>query len=143
MKSEKDIERSLRDSNLDIEINAGADRAIVNELIERHGTSTRSTRPVWALKLAAVVTIVTVIALFVFRREPSGPGPERPRVVSSLELATAISLEKAFRHGGIEAVDNQSREAFGTGQKKTEPPSIEELLTDVETVMNDQRSGNI
>jgi len=83
--------------------------------------------------------------LLVTRRGPSEPSPAEARhqTVSTLELATAISLEKAFRQGGIEAVESQYRKAFGATGKDTEAPSIEELLTDLETEMNHLRSERI
>jgi hypothetical protein len=54
-----------------------------------------------------------------------------------------MSLEKAFRQGGIEAVEDQYRRAFGGTGRNAESPSVEELLTDVEAEMNNHRSENL
>ena len=152
MKSKKDIERALKQANLDVEINTESDRALLNRLVDMHGYSTTSARAArwtmpasFALRLAAIVAIVTAIALLITRHGPSEPGPTKAghRTVSTLELATAVSLEKAFRQGGIEAVEKQYRKAFGTTPRDTETPSIEELLIDLETEMNDLRSEKI
>jgi len=146
MRSEEDIEQSFKQAALDVEINAESDRVVLDELVEVHRKSTVPSRSTWrtrprssALKLAAVVAIATLTALLVTRHGPSEPGPAKagPRTVYTLELATAMSLEKAFRQGGIEAVDSQYRKAFGTTRRDTKTPSIEELLTDLETETKD------
>lgn len=150
MKSTKDIERSLKQAELDAKVNAKADRVVLDELteVQRAASARVDGRTVsWsaALKLAAVVAIAGGAALLVSRHERPEPGPgETGRAtISRLELATAMSLEKAFRQGGIEAVEDQYRRVFGNTGRKAEIPSVEELLTDAEAEMNDDRSENL
>jgi anti-sigma-K factor RskA len=146
MRSEKDIERSFQQANLDVEIDAETDRQVLDRLIE---TQRRSVSPSqvtwwiawrsWALRVAAVVVIVAVIALLVTRNRPPESGTVQPgrRIVSTIELATAVSLEKAYRQGGVEAVENQYRKAFGTVRGDGKTPSVDELLADLENEMKD------
>ena len=146
MKSAKDIEQSLRRAELDVEVNGKADRVVLDELTEVQRAASRTGRRTgsWsgALKLAAILAIVAGTALLVSRHGPPEPGPSETgrAIVSRLELATAMSLERAFRQGGLEAVEDQYRRVFGDTGRKVEAPSVEDLLTDVEAEMNDHRS---
>lgn len=145
MRSERDIERSFKRANLDVTVGGERDRRILDELLEVQckSASPRATWwPVprsWALSLAAVVAVVATIALLVSRNGPaeSQPAPSRPQIVSRIELATAISLEKAFRQGGIEAVERQCKETFGAFRADAKTPSVDELLTHLENEMKD------
>ncbi len=144
MRSERNIERSFKQANLDVAIGAKRDRRVLDELaeVQRKSPSHTTGWPVpcsWVMALVAVVAAVTVVALLVgrSRRPEPKPAPPGKRTASTIELATAISLEKAFRQGGIEAVEKQYREAFGTPQTRDETLSIEALLTHVETETED------
>lgn len=145
MRSEKNIERSFRQANLNVAIDAERDRRVLDELVEVQHQSLqphatwRSASRSRALSLAAVVAVVTVLALLIGRSGPTEPepAPSRPHTVSRIELATAISLEKAFRQGGFEAVEKQSRETFGAFRADVKTPSVEELLTHLENEMKD------
>ncbi|NLZ04470.1 MAG: hypothetical protein GXY19_04810 [Phycisphaerae bacterium] len=145
MRSEKDIERSFKQANLDVTVGAECDRQILDELLDvqcKSASPHATWWPVprsWALSLAAVVAVVTVIVLLVSRSRPleSKPAPSKPRIVSRIELATAISLEKAFRQGGIEAVERQCKETFGAFRADAKTPSVDELLTHLENEMKD------
>lgn len=149
MKSAKDIEQSLRRAELDVKVNGKADRVVLDELTEVQRAASRTGRRTasWsaALKLAAILAIVAGTALLVSRHEGPGPGPSETgeQIVSRLELATAMSLERAFRQGGLEAVEDQYRRVFGDTGRKVEAPSVEDLLTDVEAEMNDHRSEKL
>jgi hypothetical protein len=64
-------------------------------------------------KLAAAAVIIAGISLHAFIAH-QGP-VERPVTKiakSSLEMVTAMSLERAFQRGGIEAVEDQCRKAY-------------------------------
>ncbi len=80
-------------------------------------------------RLAAAAAIV-VAAVFIAGRTRPGPEPTqvRPRTVSSVEMATAISLERAYRRGGMEAVEDQCRKVFGTTAGGSTSPPILQLL---------------
>ena len=140
MRSERDIERAFRQANLDVDIDGQGDRQVLDALVEAHDRSrashaaTRSNGHRWTLGLAAIVVLIVGIALLVGRSErtrPERPGAE-PRAVSRIELARAVSLEKAFRQGGIEAVEKQYQRAFGDSRTRGEGPSIAELLAQLE-----------
>ena len=151
MRSAKNIEQFLKNADLDIEINAETDRTVLGELVGMHQKSTVS-RAVWptvprssAMTLAALVAVVTMIVVLVAHHRPSEPEPAQTghRRPYALELATAISLEKAFRQGGLEAVENQYRKAFGTSRRESHAPSIEELLAELETETENLGGKNI
>ncbi len=145
MRSEQDIERSFKQANLQVTIGAERDGRILDELVEvqcKSASPHPALRPAsrsWALSLAAVVAVVIVIALLVSRNGPPEPepAPSRPQIVSRIELATAISLEKAFRQGGIEAVEKQYKETFGAFRADAKTPSVDELLTHLENEITD------
>jgi hypothetical protein len=84
---------------------------------------------------AATVAIATaVVAWLVF----AGRAPENqqfatvaPASTSGIALLTEISLERAFRRGGIEAVESQCRKALAAPTGKRVTPSLEELLAEL------------
>lgn len=136
MRSERDIERSFRRADLDVAIGAERDSRVLNKLLEVHRQAVSSRAKSvsgsyrWALAAAAVMALAAGTVLLVGRSGPPEPEPAPPeqRTTSTIELATAISLEKAFRQGGIEAVEKQYKKAFGASRTRQEAPSIEELL---------------
>ncbi len=65
-------------------------------------------------KLAAAAVIIVAISFFI---APQGPDEQADTTVSKatkspVEMMTALSLERAFRRGGIEAVENQCEQAL-------------------------------
>lgn len=83
-------------------------------------------------KLAAAVTIV-VISFFISHQGPS----ERANTTtvskvpkSPVEMTTAVSLERAFRRGGIEAVEKQCEQALKLLGPRTASLSSQELLSE-------------
>ena len=149
MRSEKEIERTFKQANLSVEIDDKNDRAVLAEVVElqrRYTLRPGVPRQSLGLKLATVaITAAIALAVLVIHDRPSRSGPTRTahQTIATCDLATAISLEKAFRQGGIEAVEHQYREAFGVSQPEAETPSIEDLLTTLETEMIDSRGENI
>ncbi len=161
----------LIDHFAQIDADMAARQARVLPALEyQHAKPTGDIVPIWRgmmkrrisrLAVAAAVVFATILGIHHFARSfhatntvtapvvprhgRSEPGRTNAghQIVSPLELATAISLEKAFRQGGIEAVEDQYRRAYGTPQRDAETPSIEELLTDLETELNHLGSKNI
>lgn len=84
--------------------------------------------------MAAAAVIAIIAALFISRHAPREPEPVsvEHRTASTVEMATALSLEKAFRRGGIEALDDQSRRAFGMPREPSQRPSIKKLLGELD-----------
>ncbi|UCF15744.1 MAG: hypothetical protein JSW59_20305, partial [Phycisphaerales bacterium] len=82
------------------------------EILRSRATKGASTRPftMWRVvfgKPIAKLTVAAAIvmaAVFIVGRTHLGPEPTevRPQTVSAVEMATAISLERAYWRGGIE-----------------------------------------
>ncbi len=90
-----------------------------------------------AAKLAAAaVIIVSVGLLMVYRNQPAPQQPPQTVSVakSPAEMLTAMSLNMAWRRGGIEAVDNQSQEAFEMLGSQSAKASIQELQVELNGV---------
>ncbi len=101
---------------------------------------TRTRRPsIWRAvcqspitKLAAAAVIIVGIGLAIH----FGPGEkvDTPIVTevaqSPIEMMTAMSLERAFRRGGIEAVENQCKEAYKPIGPVPGSLSIEQILAE-------------
>jgi len=81
-------------------------------------------------KLAAAAVIIIAISFFITPQDRSKQEP--PKIVevtqSPVEMMTAMSLERAFRRGGIEAVENQCKEAFKPTRPAPGSLSIEQML---------------
>ena len=108
------------------------------EILRSRATKGASTRPftMWRVvfgkpiaKLTAAAAIV-MAAVFIAGRTHLGPEPTevRPQTVSAVEMATAISLERAYWRGGIEAVEDQCRKVFGKTAGESTSPSVLQLL---------------
>jgi hypothetical protein len=70
--------------------------------------------PVTKLAAAAVIIVaIGLITVFVHRRPCEESGTVVSEITKSpVEMMTAMSLERAFKRGGIEAVEDQCRKAF-------------------------------
>lgn len=90
-----------------------------------------------ALRLvAAAVIIVGVGLLMVYRNPPVPQQPEETDIFakSPAEMLTAMSLNIAWRRGGIEAMDEQSSKAFKMLGSKPAKATIEELRLELNGV---------
>lgn len=84
---------------------------------------------------AAAVIIVAVGLLMTYRNPPVQQQPQTASIAKSpAEMLTAMSLNIAWRRGGIEAVDDQSQEAFRMLGSKPAKASIQELLVELNGV---------
>ncbi|MHC4354528.1 MAG: hypothetical protein ACYS0H_17630 [Planctomycetota bacterium] len=83
--------------------------------------------PIAKLAAAATVMIAVLFVVERIRREPE-PTQRGRQAASAVEMATAISLERAYRRGGMEAVEDQCRKVFGTTAGESTSPSILQLL---------------
>jgi hypothetical protein len=84
---------------------------------------------------AAAVIIVSVGLLMIYRNPPVQQPPQKESVVKSpAEMLTAMSLNLAWRRGGIEAVDEQSSKAFKMLGSKPAKATIEELNVELNGV---------
>jgi len=90
-----------------------------------------------AAKLAAAAVIIVGIGLLMVYRNPPEP-QQKSKIVSvaksPAEMLTAMSLNLAWRRGGIEAIDNQSEKAFEMLGSQPAKASIQELLVELNGV---------
>ena len=121
-------ERTLKDSF------AAMDETIRINKRSIAGTILRSR----AAKLAvAAVIFVAVSLLMVYRNPPVQQQPPQKTISvtkSPAEMLTAMSLNMAYRRGGIEAVDDQSKKAFKMLGSKPVETTIEELSVELNGV---------
>jgi len=84
-------------------------------------------------KLAAAALIIIAISFFTARQVPTEKADTNtvPKVTKyPVEMVTAISLERAFRRGGIEAVEKQCNEAFKPIGPRPKRASVEQILAE-------------
>ena len=90
-----------------------------------------------AVKLAAAVVIfVAVSLLMVYQNPPVQQQPPKTDIVakSPAEMLTAMSLNLAWRRGGIEAIDEQSSKAFKMLGSKPAKATIQALRIELNGV---------
>ncbi len=84
-------------------------------------------------KIAAAAVIIVAIGFFIAHQWPSEQDDTTTvsKVTKSpVEMMTAISLERAFRRGGIEAIEKQCREAFRPIGPRPGSWSVEQILAE-------------
>jgi hypothetical protein len=86
------------------------------------------------IKIAAAAVIILAVSFFISTHQDPGK-QEQPNIVevkkSPVEMMTAISLERAFRRGGIEAVEEQCKQAFKPIAPRKERSSIKQILAEI------------
>jgi hypothetical protein len=88
-----------------------------------------------AAKLAAAAVIFVTISLLMVYQNPPMPPPQNESIAKSpAEMLTAMSLNLAWRRGGIDAMDEQSSKAFKMLGSKPTKASIQELLVELNGV---------
>jgi hypothetical protein len=84
---------------------------------------------------ASAVAVVAVAAIWLIHARYATQNRETVQVAAStpsrIALLTEISLERAYRRGGVQAVEDQCREALAISTGKPVAPSCEELLTEL------------
>ena len=142
MKPAKDIERSLKQADLDVDVNTRTDRTIESELVDLHRQVSRhlsANAGAWSqarlgyVALAAVVLIAIATALLVRRHEPPKPeGTQRSAgMMSAAEMLTVGQLKAAYQRGGLEELEAQCEKA---AERVDLPPtklSIEDLIVEL------------
>jgi len=144
MKPEKNIEESVRLEKPHVTTGGTMDERTLNDSFaamdetiragKRNvaGTILRSR----AAKLAAAAVILVAVGLLMVYQNPSEqPPPQTTSVVKSpAEMLTAMSLNIAWRRGGIEAMDEQSSKAFKMLGSKPAKATIQELRVELNGV---------
>jgi hypothetical protein len=90
-----------------------------------------------AVQLAAAAVIFVVVSLLMVHQNPPVPQPPQQTVSapkSPADMLTAMSLNMAWRRGGIEAMDEQSSRAFKMLESKPSKASIRELRVELNGV---------
>jgi len=144
MKSAKDIEQALRQTDLDIDIHARTDRRILSELADAYRESVRTPsapatprwRTVtesWIVRLAAAVAIVGIVGLLALRRVPREPGriPYEGATLSAAEMLTVGQLKAAYGRGGLEELEAQCENAAEKVDVKLSEISITDLIVEL------------
>jgi hypothetical protein len=84
-------------------------------------------------KLAAAAVLIVTVGLFVVRWRPHPQVPPVARVAESpAKIMTMISLTRAYRHGGMDAMDRQFDRALEMSGPRSASISVGELLEDLD-----------
>ena len=139
MRSAKNIEQSLKHSDLDIDINAKTDQRVLGELVEKHRQFTRtrrairSTRPPHVITRVAAVAAVVVIAALLARhplRREHEPTPVKRATVSAAEMLTVRRLNTVYRRGGMQGLERQCEEVAERVGIRPTKMSIKDLIAE-------------
>ncbi len=142
MSSTEDIEKRIK--NVNIVIDSEHNKKVFSNILQAFEKSKAKefapTGPnIWRIilrspltKIAAVIVIILAVSFFSTHRTPDEQ--EQPEIVevkkSPVEMMTAISLERAFRRGGIEAVEEQCKQAFKPLAPQPRSSSIKQILAE-------------
>ena len=106
--------------------------AAMDETVAGKSSAARMILQSRAARLAAAAAIIIAVGLLMIQSNP--PGQELPPIrkvaKSPADMLSAISLNMAYRRGGIEELDNVAGQAFEMLESKPEKVSLRELLTE-------------
>ena len=147
MKSTENIEEFVRLEKPHVTTGGKMDKRTIDDSFAAMDKTIRAGKPgaAWiifrsrAVKLAAAAAIIVAAGmLMVYRNPPVHQQPSPPQTItvakSPADMLTAMSLNMAWRRGGIEAVDDQSSEAFEMLGSQPAKASIQELLVELNGV---------
>jgi hypothetical protein len=143
MRSMRDIKRDI--AQVPVRVGSKADDAMLEHLLRelsasKEGPAVRRMRTgLRVLRLMACAASIAIAAsaatwLLYGGRAPQNHQPASDASATStsrIALLTEISLERAFRHGGIPAVESQFQKALAGPAGKHAIPSIDELLAEL------------
>ncbi len=141
MRPTEDIEKRIK--NVNIVIDSESNKRVFSNILQAFEKSKAKESTPTGLnihriilkspisKLAAAVIIVA-ISFFIVRQ---GPSEQADTTVSKaakspVEMMTALSLERAFRRGGIEAIEKQCKQAFKPIGPRPRRLSVEQILAE-------------
>lgn len=144
MRPTEDIEKRIK--NVNIVIDSESNKRVFSNILQAFQKSTAkdlapTDQPnIWRMifrnpltKLAAAAVIILAVSFFI---APQGPDEQADTTTvskatkSPVEMMTALSLERAFRRGGIKAVENQCEQALKLLGPRTASLSYKELLSE-------------
>ncbi|HUT45407.1 MAG TPA: hypothetical protein VMX36_03945 [Sedimentisphaerales bacterium] len=145
MKPAKNIEEFVKLEKPDVKTGGTMDERTLDDSFAAMDETIRAGRPnaAWiilrsrAAKLAAAAVIIVGVGLMMVYRNPTVQQPPQQTVSvakSPAEMLTAMSLNMAWRRGGIEAMDEQSSKAFKMLGSKPAKATIEELRVELNGV---------
>ncbi|MFC1604682.1 hypothetical protein ACFL5F_06605 [Planctomycetota bacterium] len=145
MKPTENIEEFVKLEKPHVTTGGSMDKRTLNDSFAAMDETIRASKPsaAWiilrsrAAKLAAAaVIIVSVGLLMVYRNPPEHQQPPQTDIVakSPADMLTGMSLNIAWRRGGIEAMDEQSSKAFKMLGSKPAKTTIEELRVELNGV---------
>lgn len=142
MRSTEDIEKRIK--NVNIVIDSERNKKVFSKILQAFEKSKAKefapTGPnIWRMicrspitKIAAAAVIILGVSFFSTHRDPGKQ--EQPNIAevtkSPVEMMTAISLERAFRRGGIEEVEEQCKQAYKPIRPRLESSSIKQILAE-------------
>ncbi len=145
MKPEENIEELVKLEKPHVNTGGAMDKRTLNDSFAAMDETVRANKPNVAgiilrsrtAKLATAAVILVAVGLMMVYRNP--PAPQQPPQTVSVakspaEMLTAMSLNIAWRRGGIEAVDEQSSKAFEMLGSQPAKASIQELLLELNGV---------
>ena len=142
MRPKENIEKFVRDRKPDVTTGRQMDNRVLADSFaamdktsgERKASAARMVLRgrMGRLAVAAAAMIIAGVGLLMVYQKP--PVQQPPRIASAArspaEMLTVMSLNIAWRRGGIEAVDEQSNKAFEMLGSQPVRVSIRELLTE-------------
>ena len=142
MSSTEDIEKRIK--NVNIVIDSECNKKVFSNILQAFEKSKAKefspTGPnIWRIILKSPLTKITAAAVIIlalsFLSTHQNPGKQEQIgtaefTKSPVEMMTAISLERAFRRGGIEAIENQCEQALKLLGTRTDGLSSQELLSE-------------
>ncbi|MEA3224562.1 MAG: hypothetical protein U9Q07_01330 [Planctomycetota bacterium] len=138
MKHIENTENFVRHGKANVATDPQMDRRVLNDSLaamdEATGSSsaTRVMLRSRAAKLAAAAAIIIAVGLLIIQSNPPEQehAPTRNVAKSPAEMLSVMSLTMAYRRGGIEALDDQSSEAFDMLGSQPTKVSVRELLAE-------------
>jgi hypothetical protein len=144
MKSIENTEDFVRQAKVRVSTDPQMDRRILDDSFEAMNESTAGSRlsavRMWqrsrVMRLAAAAVIIVSISLLAiqFSLPPKAPSGTRAVVKSPADMVSVMSLNMAYRRGGIEAVDDLADVAFALPESKPARLSVQEMLTELNGV---------
>ena len=145
MKPVKNIEEFVKLEKPDVTTGGIMDERTLNDSFAAMDETVRANKPSVAgiilrsraAKLAAAAVILVAAGLMMVYRNPPKPQLQPGPVIvakSPAEMLTGMSLSLAWRRGGIEAMDEQSKKAFDMLGAEPANGSIQDLLVELNGV---------
>ena len=115
-------------------------RQMLADVLQAHDQATGTgssgrTAALWKKVGVAAAAAITILVIGILLIQGS---PERTHDViqangaeSQLDMLTEISLERAFRRGGVEAIHDQYKSALEMSGPQVSAPSVDQLLADL------------